>query len=174
MDQKKHSNKITEIVRLQQMLKKWKKLAVTPKTTPTVTGTTTTAAKKSVGFLKRTLSFTDASSSSSSSASSVPSTGGVPKGFLAVCVGEELRRFVIPTVYLSHKAFVTLLRDAEEEFGFQQEGVLRIPCEVSVFENVLRMVEEKKMKKESNNHSLCSSEVGWMSPNTLTTQYADN
>ncbi|KMZ70464.1 SAUR-like auxin-responsive protein family [Zostera marina] len=173
MDQKKHSNKITEIVRLQQMLKKWKKLAVTPKTTPTVTGTTTTAAKKSVGFLKRTLSFTDASSSSSS-ASSVPSTGGVPKGFLAVCVGEELRRFVIPTVYLSHKAFVTLLRDAEEEFGFQQEGVLRIPCEVSVFENVLRMVEEKKMKKESNNHSLCSSEVGWMSPNTLTTQYADN
>ncbi|KAG1364179.1 auxin-induced protein 6B-like [Cocos nucifera] len=123
MDSKK-PNKITEIVRLQQMLKKWKKLAVAPKSN-----------SKSIKFLKRTLSFSDTSSALS---------GDVPKGYLAVCVGEEMQRFVIPTEYLGHGAFAVLLREAEEEFGFQQEGVLRIPCEVSVFESILKVVEKKK------------------------------
>ncbi|URE32474.1 Auxin responsive protein [Musa troglodytarum] len=68
-------------------------------------------------------------------------SGDIPKGCLAVCVGEEMQRFVIPTEYLSHGAFAILLREAEEEFGFQQEGVLRIPCEVAVFEGILQMVE---------------------------------
>lgn len=126
----KGNNKITEIVRLQQMLKKWKKLAVSPKNN----------SKKSIKFLKKTLSFSETSSSSSSSSLSAD----VPKGFLAVCVGEEMRRFVIPTDYLSHRAFGVLLREAEEEFGFQQEGVLRIPCEVSVFERILKVVEKNK------------------------------
>ncbi|XP_008783079.2 auxin-induced protein 6B-like [Phoenix dactylifera] len=124
MDSKK-PNKITEIVRLQQMLKKWKKLAVAPKSN-----------SKSIKFLKRTLSFSDTSYSALS--------GDVPKGYLAVCVGEEMQRFVIPTEYLGHRAFAVLLREAEEEFGFQQEGVLRIPCEVSVFESILKVVEKNK------------------------------
>ncbi|MQL97676.1 hypothetical protein Taro_030371 [Colocasia esculenta] len=132
------NNKITEIVRLQQMLKKWKKLAVTPKNN----------GKKSMGFLKRTLSFTDAAASAVSS--------DVPKGFLAVCVGEEMKRFVIPTEYLGHRAFSALLQETEEEFGFEQEGVLRIPCEVAVFESILKVVERKK-KKEA--YCYCSSEA---------------
>ncbi|MQM03605.1 hypothetical protein Taro_036395 [Colocasia esculenta] len=137
-------NKITEIVRLRQMLKKWKKLAAAPKSN---------GAKKGIGFLKRTLSFTDASSAAAASAAS--GGGDVPKGFLAVCVGEEMRRFVIPTEHLSHRAFVALLQEAEEEFGFQHEGVLRIPCEVSVFESILAVVEDKK--KEACCY--CSSEA---------------
>ncbi|CAI0438809.1 unnamed protein product [Linum tenue] len=68
----------------------------------------------------------------------------VPKGYLAISVGLEQKRFTIPTEYLSHPAFHILLREAEEEFGFQQAGVLRIPCEVSVFESVVKIVEEKK------------------------------
>ncbi|KAK9129858.1 hypothetical protein Sjap_010345 [Stephania japonica] len=55
-----------------------------------------------------------------------------------------MKRFIIPTEYLSHRAFGILLREAEEEFGFQHEGVLRIPCEVHVFEKILKLVEEKK------------------------------
>ncbi|CBI18456.3 unnamed protein product, partial [Vitis vinifera] len=110
MDSKK-SNKISEIVRLQQIL-------------------------KNIKFLKKTLSFTDTSS--------MLSTEVVPKGFLAVCVGKELKRFIIPTEYLGHQAFGVLLREAEEEFGFQQEGVLKIPCEVAVFEKILEVVEEKR------------------------------
>ncbi|XP_020672725.1 auxin-induced protein 6B-like [Dendrobium catenatum] len=131
MDQNRSSNKITEIVRLQQMLKKWKKLAISPKKI----------------FLGRT-----SSSSSSSSSSSV--TNGVPKGFLAVCVGEKKERFVIPTEYLSHRAFSVLLKEAEEEFGFQQEGVLRMPCEVSVFQSILKVVEKNKERV-----CYCSSEA---------------
>ncbi|GLT61220.1 hypothetical protein SLA2020_339420 [Shorea laevis] len=142
MDSKK-SNKIREIVRLQQILKKWKKLANAPKNTSNATSsssTTTganisTAGSKSIKFLKRTLSFPDVSAASNDV---------VPKGFLAVCVGKELKRFIIPTEYLGHQAFGILLREAEEEFGFQQEGVLKIPCEVSVFQKILKVVEEKR------------------------------
>ncbi|URE05228.1 Auxin responsive protein [Musa troglodytarum] len=71
-------------------------------------------------------------------------THGVPKGFLAVCVGEETERFVIPTTYLHHHAFRVLLGEAEEEFGFRQEGVLRMPCEVAAFERTLEMVQRLK------------------------------
>ncbi|XP_004303802.1 PREDICTED: uncharacterized protein LOC101309563 [Fragaria vesca subsp. vesca] len=144
----KKSNKIREIVRLQQILKKWKKLANAPKhnntapaiTYPSSTTTTTTTpssnGSRGIKFLKRTLSFTDVSAAHQSDV--------VPKGFLAVCVGKELKRFIIPTEYLGHQAFRILLREAEEEFGFQQAGVLKIPCEVSVFEKILKVVEEKR------------------------------
>jgi len=127
----KKSNKITEIVRMQQMLKKWRKLSVTPKepSSPTAGGGGGNAGEsKAKKFLKRTLSFTD----------------GPPKGHLAVCVGPAMQRFVIPMEYLKHRAFAALLREAEEEFGFQQEGVLRIPCEVPVFESILKAVEKNK------------------------------
>ncbi|KAK9137776.1 hypothetical protein Sjap_008370 [Stephania japonica] len=95
----------------------------------------TSSGSKGKKFLKKTLSFSDAALS----------TDVVPKGFLAfVCVGREMKRFIIPTEYLSHRAFGILLREREEEFGFQHEGVLRIPCEVHVFEKILKLVEEKK------------------------------
>ncbi|CAN0859310.1 Protein SMALL AUXIN UP-REGULATED RNA 12 [Linum grandiflorum] len=132
MDCKK-SNKITEIVRLQQILKKWRKIANSSKTS----SSSIPASSKSIKFLKRTLSLSESSADASSSSP-------VPKGFLAVSVGEEQKRFTIPTEYLSHSAFHILLREAEEEFGFQQAGILRIPCEVAVFESVLRIVEDKK------------------------------
>ncbi|XP_009379214.1 auxin-responsive protein SAUR72-like [Pyrus x bretschneideri] len=147
MDSKK-SNKIREIVRLQQILKKWKKLANAPKNTTTINSssaysiinnanstTTSTSSSRSMKFFKRTLSFSDVSTAQNVI---------VPKGFLAMCVGKELKRFVVPTEYLGHQAFRILLQEAEEEFGFQQEGVLKIPCEVSVFEKILKMVEEKR------------------------------
>ncbi|CAN0859312.1 Auxin-responsive protein SAUR40 [Linum grandiflorum] len=130
MDCKK-SNKITEIVRLQQILKKWRKIANSSKTN----NNNNTSGSKSIKFLKRTLSLSESSGAGGR---------GVPKGFLAVSVGEEQKRFTIPTEYLSHSAFHILLREAEEEFGFQQAGILRIPCEVAVFESVLRIVEDKK------------------------------
>lgn len=129
---------MAEIVSLQQMLRKWKKLAASP----------ISNGGRSPGFLERTLSFSEASSAGSSS--------DVPKGFLAICVGEEMARFVIPTDYLSHGAFSDLLRAAEEEFGFQQEGVLRTPCQVSVFEDILNVVGGKKKRGA---HGYCSSEA---------------
>lgn len=130
----KKSNKIRDIVRLQQILKKWRKQANSSKTSGSISNCSSTSSK-SIKFLKRTLSISEREGGSNNV---------VPKGYLAVCVGEELKRFIIPTEYLSHQAFHVLLREAEEEFGFEQAGVLRIPCEVSVFECILKMVQQGK------------------------------
>ncbi|CAL5210444.1 unnamed protein product [Lathyrus oleraceus] len=140
MDSKK-SNKIREIVKLQQILKKWKKVATNASTNNNSNSNnssssgSSSSSSKGIKFLKRTLSLNDVS---------ISNVDIVPKGFLAVCVGKELKRFIIPMDYLKHQAFEVLLHEAEEEFGFQQEGVLKIPCQVSMFEKILKVVEDKK------------------------------
>ncbi|MED6139969.1 hypothetical protein PIB30_088739 [Stylosanthes scabra] len=162
MDPPKKSNKIKDIVRLQQILKKWRRIANSSKSSNNNNNNNNHGGSKGIKFLKRTLSLSDRDKESSSNA--------VPKGYLAVCVGLELKRFVIPTEYLGHQAFHMLLREAEEEFGFEQTGVLRIPCEVSVFENVLKMVEEKD-EFSAHNCGLFSVEkmmMGYCSFNQLT------
>eukprot|EP00249_Psilotum_nudum_P009408 c21916_g1_i1 orf=273-752(+) len=75
----------------------------------------------------------------------------VPQGFLAVYVGIEKKRFVIPALHLNHPVFKMLLEKAEEEYGFQQEGGLTIPCEGLLFEHILWLID--------NNDSV-SLEVG--------------
>ncbi|CAI0455511.1 unnamed protein product [Linum tenue] len=62
----------------------------------------------------------------------------VPKGFLAVYVGESQRkRFVVPVSYLSQPSFQDLLSMAEEEFGFDHPmGGLTIPCSEETFTGV--------------------------------------
>lgn len=117
------SNKIRDIVRLQQLLKRWKKLATM----------------------------------------APGGRSGVPKGSFAVYVGEEMRRFVIPTEYLGHWAFERLLRDAEEEFGLRHQGALRIPCDVAAFEATLRLVAagngNAKAKDDAAAMCSCSSDT---------------
>ncbi|KAJ8447592.1 hypothetical protein Cgig2_031205 [Carnegiea gigantea] len=144
----KKSNKIREIVRLQQILRKWKKLATTNSSKTSNSSSNDNnggggGGNKGIKFLKKTLSFSDNNNNSTNNTHAPSSASGehVPKGYLAVCVGKELKRYVIPTHYLGHQAFGILLREAEEEFGFHQEGVLKIPSDVSVFERILQMVE---------------------------------
>ena len=122
-EQGRASNKIRDIVRLQQLLKRWKRMAVTP----------------------------------GGGKGSKNGGADVPKGSFAVYVGEEMRRFVIPTEYLGHWAFEELLREAEEEFGFRHEGALRIPCDVEAFEGILRLVAAGK--KDGAGMCDCSSET---------------
>ncbi|XP_017632848.1 indole-3-acetic acid-induced protein ARG7-like [Gossypium arboreum] len=57
-------------------------------------------------------------------------TSNVPKGHVAVYVGEDnKKRFVIPISFLNHPLFQDLLDRAEEEFGFNHPmGGLTIPC----------------------------------------------
>lgn len=64
-----------------------------------------------------------------------------PTGFLAVYVGEERRRFVVPTGYLTHPLFKMLLEKAYNEFGFEQRNGLVVPCSVNAFQEVLSAVE---------------------------------
>ncbi|XP_071714132.1 auxin-induced protein 15A-like [Rutidosis leptorrhynchoides] len=64
-----------------------------------------------------------------------------PTGFLALYIGEERRRFVVPTGYLSHPLFKMLLDKASDEFGFEQKDGLVVPCSVAAFQEVVTAVE---------------------------------
>ncbi|KAM0915303.1 hypothetical protein ACQ4PT_010916 [Festuca glaucescens] len=122
-EQGRASHKIRDIVRLQQLLKRWKRMAV------------------ALG----------------GKGSKNGGGGVVPKGSVAVYVGEEMRRFVIPTEYLGHWAFEALLREAGEEFGFRHECGLRITCDVEEFRDILRLIAAGK--KDAAGMCDCSSET---------------
>ncbi|QCD88676.1 SAUR family protein [Vigna unguiculata] len=62
----------------------------------------------------------------------------VPKGYLAVYVGEEKKRFLIPVSYLNQPSFQDLLSQLEEEFGHDHPmGGLTIPCCEDVFQCII-------------------------------------
>ncbi|KAK7405038.1 hypothetical protein VNO78_06191 [Psophocarpus tetragonolobus] len=67
----------------------------------------------------------------------------VPKGYLAVYVGEKQKRFVIPISYLNQPSFQDLLNQAEEEFGYNHpKGGLTIPCSEEVFQHITSSLNE--------------------------------
>ncbi|PKU79225.1 auxin-responsive protein SAUR71-like [Dendrobium catenatum] len=61
----------------------------------------------------------------------------VPGGHVPVCVGEEMERFAVRAELLGRPAFVELLRRSAQEYGYEQVGVIRIPCTVDLFRRVL-------------------------------------
>lgn len=67
-------------------------------------------------------------------------SGGVPEGHLPVYVGDEMERFIVSADVLNHPIFINLLNRSAQEYGYEQKGVLRIPCHVLLFERVLEAV----------------------------------
>ncbi|XP_028768712.1 auxin-responsive protein SAUR71-like [Neltuma alba] len=59
------------------------------------------------------------------------------EGHVPIYVGDEMRRFEVNAELLNHPIFVKLLNKSAQEYGYEQKGVLRIPCHVFVFERVL-------------------------------------
>ncbi|XP_019188748.1 PREDICTED: auxin-induced protein 6B-like [Ipomoea nil] len=106
------SNMIARIVRLKQVVKRWRNKSVK-------------------GVL----------SSPGSEESAAGRNRRIRSGSLAVYVGHERRRFVIPTRFLNLPAFISLLEKAEEEFGFQSAGGLVLPCEPGFFQGMLRLLQ---------------------------------
>lgn len=79
----------------------------------------------------------------------------VPKGFLAVYVGPEQRRFVIPMAYLSMPNFRVLMDNVADEYGYEQEGGLEFPCEEEEFQEILvRCLEMHQMNKKRSNNNI--------------------
>ncbi|XP_060212798.1 auxin-responsive protein SAUR50-like [Lycium barbarum] len=60
----------------------------------------------------------------------------VPKGHFAVYVGENRTRYIVPISFLTHPEFQCLLHCAEEEFGFDHDMGITIPCEEVVFQSL--------------------------------------
>ncbi|KAK4354078.1 hypothetical protein RND71_026272 [Anisodus tanguticus] len=106
---------ITQIIRLKQVVKRWKNRSV--------------------------LSY---SSSDSDEPGSIRSR--TPSGSLAVYIGHERRRFVIPTRFLNLPVFISLLDKAEEEFGFQLSGGLVLPCQVEFFMEILKLLDMDELR----------------------------
>nr|XP_025886966.1 uncharacterized protein LOC101264326 isoform X2 [Solanum lycopersicum] len=75
---------------------------------------------------------------------------GVPRGYLAVYVGPELRRFIIPTSYLSDPLFKLLLEKVEEEFGFDHTGGVTIPCKTQTFKFLMKCMENHQRDQPSS------------------------
>ncbi|XP_021900422.1 auxin-induced protein 15A-like [Carica papaya] len=65
-----------------------------------------------------------------------PTPSDVPKGHIAVYVGDQdqKKRFVIPISFLHQPSFQELLCMAEEEFGYNHPmGGLTLPCTEDIF-----------------------------------------
>ncbi|XP_004494851.2 auxin-responsive protein SAUR32-like [Cicer arietinum] len=67
---------------------------------------------------------------------------GHTKGCIAIKVGhgEDQQRFTVPLNYLNHPLFVKLLKEAEEEYGFAQQGTIIIPCQVEDFKDIQHII----------------------------------
>ncbi|THU61332.1 hypothetical protein C4D60_Mb07t22170 [Musa balbisiana] len=75
----------------------------------------------------------------------------VPAGHVAVCVGSSSRRFVVRASHLNHPAFRDLLRQAEEEYGFaSRPGPLSLPCDESLFEDLLHLISSSSSSSSSS------------------------
>ncbi|KAL6623364.1 hypothetical protein ACP70R_033244 [Stipagrostis hirtigluma subsp. patula] len=66
---------------------------------------------------------------------------GVPEGHVPVYVGAgegpEAERFVVRAELLGAPALAELLGRAAQEYGYGQQGPLRIPCPAAVFRRAL-------------------------------------
>lgn len=78
----------------------------------------------------------------------------VPAGHVAVCVGSSCKRFIVRATHLNHPIFKRLLVQAEEEYGFSNQGPLAIPCDESLFEEVIRVVSRSESRYSSRSSSL--------------------
>ncbi|EXB94757.1 hypothetical protein L484_003321 [Morus notabilis] len=136
---------IRQIVRLKEILQKWQSVTLSP-TKPENEPDAEGDPGGIPPAINKRLTEVICCDSDEDSCQSPEPPPDVPKGYLAVYVGPELRRFIIPTSYLSHSLFKVLLEKAEEEFGFDHGGGLTIPCEIETFKYLLKCMENHHHK----------------------------
>ena len=70
-----------------------------------------------------------------------------PKGFVPIIVGDDgtkdvEERFLVHVKLLSKPCMVNFLELAARQFGYDQEGVLRVPCDANHFQKMLDSLEK--------------------------------
>nr|GMD66504.1 auxin-induced protein X15 [Ipomoea batatas]GMD68679.1 auxin-induced protein X15 [Ipomoea batatas]GMD70743.1 auxin-induced protein X15 [Ipomoea batatas]GMD72693.1 auxin-induced protein X15 [Ipomoea batatas]GME05641.1 auxin-induced protein X15 [Ipomoea batatas] len=64
-----------------------------------------------------------------------------PRGHFVVYVGNEMRRFVVPTSFLKSPLFKELLDKAAEEYGFDNNSNrILLPCDVLTFTQLVSIL----------------------------------
>lgn len=63
----------------------------------------------------------------------------VKEGYFAMIAADddEERRFIVPLAYLNRPSFQRLLEKAADEYGFNHDGALMVPCRPSELEWML-------------------------------------
>ncbi|XP_027363127.1 auxin-induced protein 6B-like [Abrus precatorius] len=63
----------------------------------------------------------------------------VREGYFVVLAtkNEETKRFIVELECLTDPAFLKLLEQAREEYGFRQQGALAVPCRPQEFQKIL-------------------------------------
>lgn len=149
---------IKQIVRLKEILQKWQSVTIGSKSDDTELGDRKHTAIISPVINQRLLDLKTCDSDEETCQSPEPPPD-VPEGYLAVYVGPELRRFIIPTNFLSHSVFKVLLEKAEEEYGFDHSGALTIPCEVETFKYLLKCIENHPKDDTSAGNSFSLQKI---------------
>ncbi|KAK8660031.1 hypothetical protein V6N13_050967 [Hibiscus sabdariffa] len=130
---------IRHIVRLKEIIQKWQTATLGSRpSAPRSGGDCPGSVSRPINKRLKNVMYCDSDEESCASPEPPPD---VPKGYLAVYVGPELRRFIIPTSYLTHPVFKILLEKAEEEFGYDHNGGLTLPCEIETFKYLLQCIE---------------------------------
>lgn len=74
--------------------------------------------------------------------------GRLTKGYVPVLIGTgkeaALQRFLVSVEVFEHPRFIELLDMAVQEFGYQQKGVLSIPCDPEQFRQVFQLAAAKE------------------------------
>ncbi|RDX79502.1 Auxin-responsive protein SAUR50, partial [Mucuna pruriens] len=118
----KKVDKIRQIVRLKQLVTRWKHISLRrrscalPSHSEDPCAVVTTAARRP------------------------------PSGFIFVYVGPDRARFSIPARFLNLAVFDGLLKQTEEEFGLRGNGGLVLPCQVAFFSNVVKYLRKDEHK----------------------------
>lgn len=69
------------------------------------------------------------------------------KGYVPIVVGnheEVMEKILIPMELINHPYVVTLLDFSAHELGYNQEGTLRILCQVESFERMIHIISQRK------------------------------
>ena len=79
----------------------------------------------------------------------------VKEGHFAVFAvkGKVPKRFVVKLESLNNPAFLKLLEQAKEEYGFHQKGALEVPCRPEDLHKILENRREKSMTSATCNNT---------------------
>jgi SAUR family protein len=81
----------------------------------------------------------------------------IPKGYLPLVLvhdeeGGAETRVLVRVKDLKEPCMAALLELAEQQFGYGQQGVLRVPCDAQRFEHVVNMARKCKTHDQMNDH----------------------
>jgi SAUR family protein len=76
----------------------------------------------------------------------------IPKGYLPIVLvrddeGGAETRVLVRIKDLQEPCMAALLEMAEEQFGYGQQGVLRVPCDAQRFDHVVNMARKSKVAR---------------------------